>query len=306
MSELMRRVERLVRVFGGVAMILGIGACGQTYTIAPARLVVIPSEQLSVTELRGAIGPALVRAGFDDLGTDEGMIELKRRTAPDERTAALRTEPLLHEYTYLNKRRKLRVEITDYTDVDRPRSRLSYQTPSGPFFEIRVYEHRPGGFSASAHRFLAELQRQLETLKVAVSLVVPPPATDNTAYWRITLSNFAGGILGWLTVFSLSMAFTGTLSYAVLKRIPISIIAKRGSFVVLNTLLATPLPFPVATIFVILLPHLAAMPWTDLDYYRRILDFAVVSFPVSIALLALLAYALFPPSSAREVARLKT
>jgi hypothetical protein len=302
MGGVMRCLERFVRLAGGVALVLCLGACGHAYVIEPARLVLTPAEELSAAELRGAIGPALVSAGFDDLGIDEEMIDLQRRTAPDARTAALRADPLLHEYTYFNERRKIRVEIIDYTDVDRPRRQLPYETPSGPFFEIRISEERPGGFSTSGHRFLTDLQRQLATLEAAVILVVPPPATDNATYWRITLSNFVGGAMGWLTVFSVSMALTGTVSYAVLKRIPISITAKRSSFAAINAWLVTPLPFPAASILVILLPHLAARPWTDLDYYHRVLDYAVVSFPVSIALLALLANALFPAPSAREVA----
>jgi hypothetical protein len=79
----------------------------------------------------------------------------------------------------------------------------------------------------------------------------------------------------------------------VLKRAPIPVNAKRGLFILVNAWLATPLPFPVATILVWTLPNLLAFPWTYPDYYSRVLDVALVSFPISLALCALIARKLF-------------
>ena len=67
-------------------------------------------------------------------------------------------------------------------------------------------------------------------------------------------------------------------------------------FVLINAWLATPLPFPVAAILVWTLPNLLAFPWTYPDYYRRVLDSALFSFPVSIALCVLIARRLFGAS----------
>ena len=53
---------------------------------------------------------------------------------------------------------------------------------------------------------------------------------------------------------------------------------------------------PVAAILVWTLPNLLAFPWTYPDYYRRVLDSALFSFPVSIALCVLIARRLFGAS----------
>ncbi len=282
------------------ALVFATAGCGGGYIVTPARLLVTDAEGISVADLRSDIGPMLEASGFEDLGKDEEMIALVRRSAPNEETGALRASDLLNQYTYLNDRRNLRVEVTDYTDVARRRPRLPYETPAGPFFEIRLYEHRPGGFSSSGKLFLAELREHLGTLGGVVTLAVAPPATDDAEYWRVTLGGFAAGILNWLTAFGVTTVVTGGISYQVLKGAPMRVSAKRGAFVLVNVWLATPLPFPVATILVVLLPNLLAFPWTDLDYYGRVLDSAVVSFPISLALCAVISRRMFRNSSAHE------
>jgi hypothetical protein len=285
----------LRRIVVCAALVLTAAGCGGVgYRIIPARLVLSDANGLSIQELRSAIGPKLVADGFDDLGIDEEMIELKRRTGVDE--GALAVSELLHTYTYLSRRRHLRVEVVDYTGAARRRPSLPYEAPVGPFFEIRVSEERPGGFSASANLFLAELQEQLETLDGAVTLVTPPPPTDEAEYWRLTLKGYTAWILSWLTAFGITVTITGALSYAALRRAPLRVGAKRGVFVLINAWLATPLPFPVAAILVWTLPNLLAFPWTYPDYYRRVLDSALFSFPVSIALCVLIARRLFGAS----------
>jgi hypothetical protein len=151
---------------------------------------------------------------------------------------------------------------------------LPYDEPVAPF-EVAIYEERPGGFSSSGNRFLSEFQESLKnSLGTSVTLATPPPKTDDAEYWRITTTNAFVGIINWLAVFGISIAITGAISRSVLKLIPIRANAKRAVFVLVNTWLATPLPFPAATILVILLPNLLAFPWTNLDYYHAI-DVAV-------------------------------
>ena len=288
-----RVADLLARIAVCAAVLFTATGCGSSYIVPSARLLLSEAEAVSISDLRSAIGPMLEAEGFDDLGTDDAMIDLERRTAPDEATAALRVFERLHEYTYLNERRSLRVEVSDYTDVARKRPARAYELPAGPFFEIRVYEHRPGGFSSSGHRFLAELQQRLELLDLLVTLKSPPPATDDVEYWRVTLAGFFGGLVTWLIVFGVTVAVTGGASYVVLRSAPISVAAKRGVFVLVNTWLATPLPFPIATILIWTLPNLFAFPWTYVDYYRRVADAALVSFPVSFALCVLISRKVF-------------
>jgi len=231
-------------------------------------------------------------AGFEDLGTQDEMIALMRQTGGD-------VSDLLHEYTYINEPRHLRVLLTDYTDVRTHLHTSAYERPVGPFLEFCIYEERPGGFSSSANQFLADLQERLTSIGT-VTLVTPPPPTDNAEYRRVTRGIFVTGILGWLGVFGITVGITGGISYLALRRAPISRGVKRTIFVLVNTWLAAPLPFPLAAVLITLLPNLLAIPWTDWDYYRRVQSFAVVSFPIAMALCALLAIGLFRGSSAEQ------
>jgi hypothetical protein len=231
-------------------------------------------------------------AGFEDLGTQDEMIALMRQTGGD-------VSELLHAYTYINDARHLRVLLTDYTDVSTHLHTSAYQRPVGPFLEFCIYEERPGGFSSSANQFLADLQERLRSIGT-VTLVTPPPPTDDEEYRRVTRGIFVTGILGWLGVFGITVGITGGISYIALRRAPISRGAKRTVFVLVNTWLAAPLPFPLATVLITLLPNLLAIPWTNWDYYRRVQSVAVVSFPIAMALCALIAIGLFRGSSAEQ------
>jgi hypothetical protein len=113
-------------------------------------------------------------------------------------------------------------------------------------------------------------------------------------YWRITIVNGLALALQWTLAFAITVTATGALTFFVLRRLSLSRAMKQGLFVLLNTWLATPLPFPVATILVALLPNLLAFPWTHADYYQRVQDVAVVSFPISLALCVLISLRVFP------------
>ena len=267
-----------------------ISGCGQGYRIDPARLLLTDTAALSVSELRVVVGPVLKAEEFEDFGRHEEMIDLLGQSEAAAETVAR----LQHEYTYLNKHRNLRVVITDFTNITSDRPTLGYEEPVGAFFEIAIYEERPGGFSSSGNRFLVKFQKTLEeSLDTTVTLVTPPPKQDNAEYWRITVTNLVAGVFNWLVVFIIALSITGGLSYWVVKRVPLGKVAKRSLFVLINTWLAAPLPFPAASILVILLPNLLAIPWTDVEYYRRVQDVAVISFPVAMILCTLISLRMF-------------
>jgi hypothetical protein len=277
---------------------LGTSGCGEGYRIDPARLLLTDTAALPVSELRRAIGPVLQAEGFEDFAQDEEMIALLSQSdANGEMVARLR-----REYTYLNKRRDLRVVVTDFTDMTSVRPPLAYKEPVRPFFEVAIYEERPGGFSSSGNQFMVKFQETLErSLGASVILVTPPPKSDNAEYWRITVTNFFAGAFQWIIAFTIALAITGGLSYWILKRMPLGASAKRGIFVIVNTWLATPLPFPAASILVILLPNLVAMPWNNLDYYRRVQDVAVFSFPIALIMCVLISLRMFRNPKAHQV-----
>jgi hypothetical protein len=126
-----------------------------------------------------------------------------------------------------------------------------------------------------------------------MTLATPPPATNDREYWRISITNFIVVVVNWLAVFGVSLAITGSLSVYIIKKASIRVSIKRGIFVLINTWLVAPLPFPAATILVIVLPNVLAFPWTSLDYYQRVIDVAVVSFPIALILCTLISFRAF-------------
>src|SRR4029078_5193149 len=183
----MRRGSGALRLIALCTFLLSVSGCGVSgFTVSPARLTVTVANGPSILELRGEIGPMLGSAGFEDLGTQDEMIALIRQTGGD-------VSDLLHEYTYINKPLHLRVLLTDYTDVRTHFHPSAYERPVGPFLEFCIYDERPGGFSYSANQFLSALQERLTSIGT-VTLVTPPPPTDNAEYRRVTRGIFVTGI----------------------------------------------------------------------------------------------------------------
>jgi len=267
-------------------IVASVAGCGESYQIPRAQFVIADTGGTSILRVLDAIKGLLSVEGFDDLGTDDEMIDLLRHSGGSAQLIALYE----HRYTYLNKARKLTVEVTDYTDPLGLVPSVSYAKPAGPFIDITVLEERPGGFSEAGHRFLDSLQTNLQnSLGRPVMLITPPPPDDDAEYRRITRSNTAALLVSWLLVIGVTLAITGPLFVYLLNRIAVPLSVKRSMFALINTWLVTPLPFPVAFIATIPLPNLLAFPWTDLDYYHRIRDFAVVSFPSALFVCTLVA-----------------
>ena len=264
------------------------------YKVEPGRLLLTDVNDLSVSEIRGAVWAVLEEQGFEDLGLDEEMMQLLGISPTDVETVDSFRAYLLREYTYLHNSRDLRVEVIDYTDEQLERSTFQYSPPEEPFFEIAVYEFRPGGFSRSGHRFFDELENELrQSLPVALTVVTEPPETRVGEYWSITLISLFFGATLWLLTFGASSALFGLVLVFMLSRDPDLVGLKRIIFTIGNTWLSAPLPFPAATILVIPLPHVFAFPWNNWDFYSRVLDVAVYSFPVAFLLSAVVSLKLF-------------
>lgn len=269
-----------------------LAACGVSYHLEPARLTVPGGELTSREAVLGALSPLLHEQGFEDLGTDEQMISLLRRTRDSDDRLLLE---LQNCYTYLHRARDLRVEVIDFTVPGMRTSALPYDPPPYPYFELRIYEGRPGGFSAEGHVFVSLLQDELgRTLKEPVAMVSPPPASDPRTYWVITIVNAVATALWWTIVFLVAISLCAVLARIALSRAPMSRAAKRGIFVLAGTWLAAPLPFPAASILVVMLPNVLAFPWTDIEYYQRVGTVAALSFPIAFLLCTQIAVWVFP------------
>jgi hypothetical protein len=287
---------RLYRLALVAFAIIVLGGCGEGYRIEPACLNVTDVTDEFKQQLLASVSRFLTREGFEDLGKYEEMIALIQQDPA--MPASARQEELARlnrERTFLSDTHHLRIVWADYSNAAPVDYRLlRYKPSSDHFIELNIYEERPGGFSSDGirfyERFLSALQKQFGASVVVVS---PPPPTNEAEYRRITLVNEIGAVVGWIIAALVGLLFTGFLSVYLLNRLRISTMARRLIFVLVNTWLVAPLPFPGGYIFVFPGPNLIAFPWTDWDFYSKVASYARVSFPCTLVLCALISVLLF-------------
>lgn len=272
-----------------------LASCGEGYRIVPARLNILGVTPESFTDAATTLRDILVREGFEDLGKYKDMIALVNQdNAMPPSVKRQQLVRLDREYTYLNERHHLRVVLSNYADGVPPEIRLDYARISDHFIELAVYDERPGGVGQYGLGFYDRLVAALkQKYGASVRVVESPPPTNEGEYRRITTENTIAAIIAWFMAFALPLLVTGSLSRYLLQKLSISTGLTRAIFVMTNTWLVTPLPFPAASILVIPLPNLLAFPWTSADYYLRVASFAAVSFPVTLSLCAIVSLFLF-------------
>ena len=277
--------------FPFIAMLL-VAACGVSYHLEPARLTIPESDRASRQTVIEALSQLLREKGFEELGTDERMISLLSETLDPHDPIVVE---LKHRYTFLHEARDLRVVVIDFTvPVMRARG-PPYDPPPGPYFELSIYEGRPGGFSSEGHEFVLLLQEELRRMLGApVAMATPPPASDPGTYWTITITNALAMAVWWTMIFLVAMTVYAALAKKVLRNARLPLAAKRIIFVLAGTWLSAPMPFPAASILVVMLPNVLAFPWTDIEYYQRAGSVAALSFPVAFLLSTLVAIRIFP------------
>ncbi|HWY96596.1 MAG TPA: hypothetical protein VNX69_15470 [Steroidobacteraceae bacterium] len=289
------RIRLYQLVFAALAMTV-LGGCGEGYRIDPACLNVTNITDESKQQLLASVSRFLKSEGFEDLGKYEEMIALIGQdhampaSAKQEELARLN-----RERTFLSDPHHLRIVWADYSNAALIDYRLlRYKPSSDHFIELNIYEERPGGFSSDGirfyERFLSALQKQFGA---SVVVVKTPPPTNEAEYRRITLANEMGAIVGWAIAALVGLLLTGFLSAYLLNRLKISTMARRLIFVVVNTWLVAPLPFPGGYIFVFPGPNLIAFPWIDWDFYSKVASYARVSFPCTLVLCALISVFFF-------------
>jgi hypothetical protein len=289
------RIRHCQLVFVALAVTV-LGGCGEGYRIDPACLNVTDITDDSKQQLLASVSHFLKGEGFEDLGKYEEMIALIRQdrampaSAKQEELARLN-----RERTFLSDPHHLRIVWADYSNAAPADYRLlRYKPSSEHFIELNIYEERPGGFSSDGirlyERFLSALQKQFGASVVVVK--TPPPANE-AEYRRITRANEIGAVVGWIIAALVGLFFTGLLSVYLLNRLKTSTMARRLIFVLVNTWLVAPLPFPGGYIFVFPGPNLIAFPWTDWDFYSKVASYARVSFPCALVLCALISALFF-------------
>jgi hypothetical protein len=272
-----------------------LAGCGEGYEVVPARLNIVGVAPESFPDAAATVHAFLVREEFEDLGKYEEMIALIRQdNVMPQDMKRQQLARLDREQTYLNRRRHLRVVLSNYTNGVPPEISPSDSGLSDHFIELAIYDERPGGFGPYGLSFYDRLVSALrQRYGGSLREVRSPPPTNAAEYRRITTENTIASIVAWSLAFALPFLVTGSLSRYLLHKIRMSANLKRLAFVVVNAWLTAPLPFPAAFILVIPLPNLFAFPWTSTDYYSRVASFAAVSFPVTALLCAAVSLFLF-------------
>lgn len=272
----MNVIARLTAILLGVLLL---ASCGEGYAVKPARLHLIHAREDSRRELTAVISPFLAKEGFEDLGRYDEMIDLlSNSSAPGGPNKAV-IDRVSRQYTYVNKARKLDVNLLDYSDGRSPNLKGDDPRRTPNVIEITVTEWRPGGMSPEGHQFYAQLLQTLRAHFGADIVVVdPPPPNDAKEYRRITLANQIGGIVMWCVAFLVPSLVIGPVTLYYLSRTRLSALPRRIILTSVNTLLSTPVLMQAASIMVLPGPNIFAFPWTDLDFYARGGPYNYVSF----------------------------
>jgi hypothetical protein len=272
-----------------------LAGCTAGYTLLPARVDIINVSTQSFPAVADDLHDSLTKEGFKYLGKNQEMIaQLQHDNGMPREAKRSQLARLNRETSYSDAEHHLNVVLLNFTDGVPREIPLGSMPASNHFVEVEVYDERPGGFGSYG---LAFYQRLLSKLKqrygTSVRVINAPPPTNESEYRRITRRNTEVGVAGWFLAVVLSLLVTGSLSCWILRKQKISPRVKRLIFVVTNTWLVTPLPFPIASIFVIPAPNLFAFPWTSTAYYSDVASYARVSFPLTLVLCAAASMFLF-------------
>lgn len=284
-----------------ILIVLVLCSCGISYKVPSATIQIALISADDVDPLRVSIGSYLISRGFEDQGKDEEMLKIlearsSRTDLGSNNWVNFRIEQLNLTQRLSNDKLNLEITIIDYSNVQAKKRHLKYNTEEtpvtdGPSLEIGLLNHRPGGFSKNAFSFYNDLISVLEkTYEGEIRIIFSPPPTNQREYFRIEIINFISGIVWWFVVFSISISLFGFGIRLLLKKVKLSILSKLLIFTFFGTILSTPLPFPAATILIVLLPSVFAIPSIGTDYFVRVFDFAIPSFSVSALLCTALAF----------------
>ena len=293
--------EKMRRTIASVVVALLFCSCGISYSVSSATVHVELLEAKDADTVKLLIHDYLIGNDFRDMGHDEEMIDflervISRTDASAEEWQYSRIDLLRLTRSYENDNENLKVDVIDFSDVEtkkRHGRRIDGEAKSNdvPILKLKILNYRPGGFSPEAHRFFQDFTVFLSQNYAGEILTIrEPPPTDAFEYYKTMAINGATWVGWWLLIFVGSIAVIGVLMVKVLGRLGFGVAAKRIALILIGPILTTPLPFPAATIFVILLPSVFAIPAIGTDYFARIADFAVPSAAASLLLSIVFAF----------------
>jgi hypothetical protein len=275
-------------------------SCGSSYSVPRATLHIDVPDANQFNILRDSISTFLLAKDFTDLGKDEEMLELlewsnkKHQGDVVAKSNSGLIDRIHRTIRFKNEEFEVDVVIIDYSDPAVKKRFVNYSTSESeisdsPTLELNIYNYRPGGFSVEAHELYEGLRSFIElNHNSPINIVFSPPETDQYEFYKSSAINMLTIALWWLIVYMVSIGIFGLIIINILNRTKLAVDTKRAIFALFGTILATPLPFPAATIFVIVLPSVLALPAIGSDYFLRIQAFAVPSFIVSAVLCVLI------------------
>ncbi len=289
-------MNKYILIVLGIFILTG---CGESYTVPRATFHIDLNNPDEAKKLSLQMNEFLLSEGFEDLGIYEEMIDLlSHNGARDEYNMKDIYDDQIQrtrlERNYINRTRKIDVMITDYSDPELKKRYVNYPTSEStitdlPSLEVNIHNMRPGGFSADALLFYEKFHSLIKSKHDGdINIVFSPPKSDQKEFYRISAKNFIGKIFNWLVVFAVSITIFGLIIIKLLKLTKLNILQKRAIFGISGSILSTPLPFPIATIFTTLLPSVLAIPLIGSDYFSRIADVGIKSFLVCFSLCAIL------------------
>lgn len=296
------RCERMRKILLLLLVSMMLASCGISYSVPRATIHIDLDGETHIDSVRSNVSSFLVSKGFEDLGKDEEMLELLEwSTKQHEGDAIARVNrdsiDRIHRTRHFkNEDIEVDVMIIDYSDIAVKERFVNYQNPEtkitdSPSVELNIYNYRPGGFSSEAHIFYKELVSFITSNNLGeIRVIFTPPDTNETEFYKVRSINLLSSAIWWLVVYVASISIFGFIISKLLRRITLDIKFKRALFTLSCTILSTPLPFPAATILVIVLPSVLAIPAIGSDYFTRIQDFAIPSFIVSAFLCALISF----------------
>jgi len=275
-------------------------SCGSSYSVPRATLHIDVNDASQFNILRDSVSDFLVAKGFVDLGKDEEMLDLlewsskKHEGDAIAKTNSDQINRIHRTRRFKSEELEMDVVIIDYSDPEIKKRFVNYTTSESeisdsPALELNIYNYRPGGFSIEGHKFYEEILLFIESNHNShLNIIFSPPETNQGEFYKVTSINLLSSGLWWLIIYTISIGIFGFIIIKTLNRTKFSVVTKRAIFALLGTILSTPLPFPAATIFVIVLPSVLALPAIGSDYFVRIQDFAIPSFVVSAAFCVLI------------------
>jgi len=276
-------------------LLLSLSSCFTSGYKMPRAIIHIDlSDSVSSKVIIDQVAGHLDSLGFVDSRIYYEELRMVRNKVPaaemKERLAKMRERLAGSRYQVKNFKlpdSKIKVSLVSY-DFGADRSRIStYADVAKPVIEINIYERQPGGFSGSGIVLFENMNSFLQDdLNLSARTIQEPKPQDPKVARDHNYKTILEALIVWSVVFMFSFVIFGFIINLILNKLPVRESLKGIYFIILGTLIISPMPTPVAITF-LLLPNIVLFPWFSyLSYYQQIPEYAACSFLATAALCA--------------------